>query len=66
MKEAQTTHDFKIRLENYKSKYYESPGNFWELSTEIFERIQQQDREAYVSYMKENPDVAARRGVSVT
>ena len=66
VKEALTTANFKTRLENYKQMNYDTPGNFWELSAEVLLRIQDQDRESYVSFMKDNPDVAARRGVSVT
>ncbi len=65
IKDSQTVCSFKGRLEKYKIANENSPsGNFFELSGEIFKRLDQ-DREAYTVFMLDHPDVAERRGITV-
>ena len=49
---------FKIRLENYKQEYIDKPGHYWELSDEIFNRIDDSERQSYVDFMIMNPYIA--------
>ena len=43
-------------------------GHYWELSEEIITKIEasQTNREGYVSYMSDNPNVARRKFISMT
>ena len=43
-----------------------SPGQYWELSEEIFNRTEMRDRSEYVTFMKDNPQVAKARRVNLT
>ena len=58
VKEAQSVTVFKSRLEDYKSKNQNKPDNFWELSNEIFNRINDSKRSDYVEYLLANPNIA--------
>ena len=40
-------------------------GNYWELSEEIFDRINDTNRQSYVDFMIENPFIAKRKNVNV-
>ena len=55
---------FKSRLRSYKHNNIDRPHQYWELSQEIFSRIDNTNRGSYVKYMRENPYVAKRKGVS--
>ncbi len=66
VKQGKTVEAFKSRLENFKRDNREVKGNFWELSDELFSRIDVYDREAYENFMTENPDVARRKGINVS
>lgn len=67
VKESVTTTVFKTRLENFKKHNEEVKGNYWELSTELLNRIKQDEvtRNSYVNFMQNNPDIAKRRGITV-
>ena len=65
VKESTSVDMFKNRLENFKQTHREVAGNYWELSDEIFARIENYDRSSYENFMVENPDVAERKGVNV-
>lgn len=62
---AETVVSFKNQLENFKTENYHLIGNYWELSAEIFSRIQDSSREAYTSFMCSNPQIARRRRINV-
>ena len=57
--------EFKINLENYKLKRFDMKGNYWELSEEIFSRINNSNRQNYIDFMTENPFIAKRKQVNV-
>ena len=65
VKLAENVDQFKIRLESYKSKYFDKPGHYWELSDEIFKRINETNRQSYVDFMRKNPHIAKRKCVNV-
>ena len=68
IKDAESTQCFKMQLEAFKKANITSTGHYWELSEEIFSKIdsKQQNRDNYVSYMIENPSVAKRRFINIT
>ena len=67
VRDAQNVLQFKGLLEDFKKKNQNSlPGNYWELSEEIFNRISVSNRDDYVSYLVANPDVMKRRKITVT
>ena len=67
VKDAKTTERFKARLGEFKNRNISLEGHYWELSEEYLNRVEsnQQNREGYVSYMTENPNVARRRFINV-
>ena len=48
----------------FKAQNINSTGNFWELSQEIFVRINDNGRTKFVEYMMDNPDVAKRKKIN--
>ena len=40
-------------------------GNYWELSNEIFLRMNENSREHYIGYLLSNPDVMKHRKITV-
>ena len=62
---ANSVVDFKVGLEAYKKDNISKQGNYWELSDEIFNRINDNNRESYVSFMKENDYIAKRKGINI-
>ena len=56
---------FKNKLRLFKTNNLNQPGQYWELSSEIFNRIDDSDRDSYVNYMLEHPDVAGRKRVNI-
>ena len=65
VKSATTVDSFKNRLEAFKTNNIEVTGNFWELSNEIFSRINDSNRSDYVAYMIANPNVAKRKHINI-
>ena len=70
VKQANSVENFKKRLEYYKSStikniYSKPMGNYWELSQEIFNRINNDSRESYTNFMVDNPHIAVCKGVNV-
>ena len=55
---------FKNNLSKYKRTHLYVHGNFWELSNEIFNRIQETNRIDYVTFVKNNPRFARRRNIN--
>ncbi len=60
---------FKSRLQNFKSASINSgnssSGQFWELSEILLAKINVDNRESYVDFMLNNPDIAKSRKVNV-
>ena len=60
---------FKSKLDSFRDKGYVAgvQGQFWELSYEIFDRVEVSDshRKQYRDYMTEHPFVARRRKVNI-
>ena len=67
LKDADNVDSFKKRLEYYKiDQIIEGrTGNYWELSSEMFQRTETGNRDSYVQYLMENPGVAARRKINI-
>ena len=65
LRQAKFVNSFKRKLCNFKLKNYNQPGNFWELSAEIYNRINDSDRSSFAEFMLENPDVARRRRINL-
>ena len=71
VKDAESTECFKSRLQSFKQDAILrncTSGHYWELSEEIITKIEasQINRESYVSYMSDNPNVACRKFISMT
>ena len=64
IKSAKTVESFKNKLQNFKQKNFYTYGQYWNLSTEIFQRIDNVDRNQYVTFMENNPQVARYRRVN--
>ena len=60
---------FKNRLDNFRKKGYAAGthGQFWELSYEIFDRLEvsASQRSDYRKYMLEHPFVAKHRKINI-
>ena len=62
---------FKHKLEDFKKnclkKYTLSrePGHYWEVSQEVFARINEEHRDEYIDYMISHPAVAKRKHVNI-
>ena len=68
VKRAENVVDFKILLESYKQESInkdKSAGNYWELSEEIFNRIDDRSRDSYVNFMVDNPYIAKKKNVNI-
>ena len=52
-------------LENFKLKNFNKEGNYWELSEEIFSRINEDNRQNHVEYMIAHPRVAKALGTNI-
>jgi hypothetical protein len=63
---SKSVDSFKNNLSKFKRENFQVPGNFWELSREIFNRIIDNNRNDYISYVQNNPDFARRRGINTT
>ena len=55
---------YKRNLETYKQKCFEMKGNYWEISDEVFNRINDNNRQSYVDFMTQNPFIAKRNLVN--
>ena len=65
VKMAQNVCEFKIKLESYKQKNFNKPRNYWELSEEIYDHINDSSRQSYVDFMIDNPYIAKRKCVNI-
>ena len=57
--------DFKINLEAFKSNNIQKEGNFWELSDEVFNRINDKSHVCYEEFMMQHAYIAKRRGINI-
>ena len=64
IKSAKTVESFKNKLQNFKHNNFFTCGQYWNLSAEIFQRIDNVDRNQYVTFMENNPQVARYRQVN--
>ena len=66
VKDASNVETFKARLESFKQTCQsKSSGNYWDLSDQIFKRLESSNRAQYVDFMVTNPAIAARRNVNL-
>ena len=65
IKSAENVNQFKNRLDNFKRKNQNTTGHFWELSADIFSRINDTNRQNYVQFMQNNPRAARARNLRV-
>ena len=65
VKNAETVNQFKNRLDAFRKNNLDLPGHFWEISNEIFNRINDDTRESYINFMKNNPIVARLKNISI-
>ena len=65
VKNCDNLNAFKTNLENFKRTCKNSQGQFWELSEEIFSRINDCGREAQTEFLRENPDIAKRKRINI-
>ena len=52
---------FKSRLEKFKIDNLNRPNHYWELSSEIFSRINDDSRDQYMQYLEEHPAAEIKR-----
>ena len=64
LKMADTVTNFKIGLEVYKKRNISKQGNYWDLADEVYSRIDDSNRQSYVSFMEENEYIARRKGIN--
>lgn len=64
--DAKSVDSFKNRLEKFKKEHFNKLGNYWELSDEIFSRIFNSNRNNYIEYMRNNPEIAKIRKINTT
>ena len=70
---APSIDSFKNRLENYKSDCLNStimrPGNFWELSNAVLDRIEganyAENKSVHNEYLKRNPHAAKKKFINI-
>ena len=65
VKTSKTVEGFKTNLENFKMKNFNKEGNYWQLSEEIFSRINEDNRQSHVDYMIAHPRVAKALGTLI-
>ena len=65
VKSVKTVDSFKSALGKFKTKNHSSPGQYWELSSEIFNRINDINHSQYITFLVSNPQVAKARKVNI-
>ena len=69
VKNCDTVNGFKNNMETYKRKCLKSLnkpiGNFWDLSEEIFSRIDDSNRNSHVEFLNDNPDIARYKRINI-
>ena len=66
LKLVDSVDSFKVGLEVYKRKNASKQGNYWDLADEVLSRIDNSNRDSYVSFMEENEYIARRKGINTT
>ena len=67
VRKSENVQKFKANLEKFKNSSQNSTQkNYWDISDEIFDRINDNSRETYISYLLENPDIMKRRKITIT
>ena len=66
VKSVKTVDSFKNALCKFKTNNYSSPGQYWELSNQIFNRIDNRNHSEYVTFLENNPQVAKARKVNIS
>ena len=68
IKMAQSIDNFKFMLEGYKLRHINGnvidTGNFWELSNEVLDRIEGNNKKVHNNYLKLNPFVAKKKFIN--
>ena len=68
VKRAENVVDFKILLESFKQDTInkgKSAGHYWELSEEIFNRIDDSSRDSYARFMINNHYIAKKKNINI-
>ena len=65
IKSVKTVDSFKNKLQTYKRNNLSASGQYWNLSAEIFQHIDNADRSQYVNFMENNPQVARYRHINI-
>ena len=65
IKNSESVNQFKNRLDKFRERNLDLPGHYWELSSEIFTRINDTNRNDYVTFMTNNPIVAQLKNISL-
>ena len=65
VKSAKTVDSFKNKLLKFKQNNLTDIGQYWKLSDEIFRRVENGDRNQYVNFMQNNPQVAKCRNINI-
>ena len=65
-----TVDNFKANLQKHKVTSIRYPtvsnsGNYWSLSQEVFNRINDSSRDSYTSFMMDNPHIARRKRINI-
>ena len=57
VKSANTVNQFKNKLDSYRKFHLNEPGQFWELSNQIFSKIGNNNREAYINFLQTRREI---------
>ena len=64
MKFSKSVDCFKNNLSKFKCDNFDQIGHHWELSSEIFNRISDTNRENYVTFVTNNPHYVKRLNIN--
>ena len=67
VKDASSVDSFKYRLEQYKEEKLKNGelGHYWEVSEQLLNKLDNIDRESYVTFMRDNPIISKRKNISI-
>ena len=65
VRSVKTVDSFKNALGNFKTKNYSTTGHYWDLSNEIFNRINNRNHSQYATFLRNNPQVAKARKINI-
>ena len=65
IKNSENVNQFKNRLDKFRETNFNENGHYWELSSEIFNRINDANRPNYVTFMQNNPTIARIRNINI-